>query len=143
MGMAASQARLLTITARMSDLEFKAQTLQNAKLQLATQSDQVYQNYLAALDATSLTLTYTTSSGQTGYQAATFNNLCSRNRLDSADGTIYALRNKDGNFRNNVKCYFPDIFIPSLGIILEADGINWHQNKEYDLKMKPLIDQIK
>ena len=96
MGMAASQARLLTITARMSDLEFKAQTLQNAKLQLATQSDQVYQNYLAALDATSLTLTYTTSSGQTGYQAATFNNLCSRNRLDSADGTIYALRNKDG-----------------------------------------------
>ena len=96
MGMAASQARLLTITARMSDLEFKAQTLQNAKLQLATQSDQVYQNYLAALDATSLTLTYTTSSGQTGYQAATFNNLCSRNRLDSADGTVYALRNKDG-----------------------------------------------
>lgn len=96
MGMAASQARLLTITARMSDLEFKAQSLQNAKLQLATQSDQVYQDYLAALDATSLTLTYTTSSGQTGYQAATFNNLCSRNRLDSADGTVYALRNKDG-----------------------------------------------
>ena len=56
MGMAASQARLLTITARMHDVEYQAQSIQNAKIQLATQSDQVYQNYLEALDATTLTI---------------------------------------------------------------------------------------
>ena len=46
MGMAASQARLLTITARMHDVEYQAQSIQNAKIQLSTQSDQIYQNYL-------------------------------------------------------------------------------------------------
>ena len=56
MGMAASQARLLTLTARMHDVEYQAQSIQNAKIQLATQSDQVYQNYLEALDATTLTI---------------------------------------------------------------------------------------
>lgn len=54
--MAASQARLLTITARMHDVEYKAQSIQNAKIQLSTQSDQVYQEYLEALDATTLTV---------------------------------------------------------------------------------------
>ena len=56
MGMAASQARLLTITARMHDVEYQAQSIQNAKIQLSTQSDQIYQNYLEALDATTLTI---------------------------------------------------------------------------------------
>ena len=57
MGMAASQARLLTITARLHDVEYKAQSIQNAKIQLSTQSDQVYNEYLEALNATSLTIT--------------------------------------------------------------------------------------
>ena len=42
------------------------------------------------------------------------------------------LRNKHGMFRNDVVCYFPDIFIPKLGIVLEADGENWHKDKTYD-----------
>ena len=49
MGMAASQARLLTITARMHDIEYQAQSIQNAKLALATESDQVYQEYVEAV----------------------------------------------------------------------------------------------
>ena len=55
MGMAASQARLLAITARIHDVEAQAQAIQNAKIQLSTQSDQVYNNYLEALDAAVLT----------------------------------------------------------------------------------------
>lgn len=39
----------------------------------------------------------------------------------------------NGKFENNVKGYFPDVFIPTLNIILEADGSKWHENKkEYD-----------
>ena len=56
MGMAASQARLLSITARIHDVEYQAQSIQNAKIQLATQEDKAYREYNAALEATTLTI---------------------------------------------------------------------------------------
>ncbi len=55
MGMAASQSRLLMLTARIHDVEYQAQMIQNAKIQLATQEDEVYRKYTEALDATTLT----------------------------------------------------------------------------------------
>lgn len=79
MGMSASQARLLTITARIHDVEYQAQAIQNAKIQLATQSDQVYQEYLDALDATTLTIKDYDGNRIT----ATFNNLCGLNSVNS------------------------------------------------------------
>ena len=95
--MAASQARLLTITARIHDVEYQAQAIENAKIQLSTLSDQAYSDYLAALDATTMTLTaIDVNSGNKSTVAATFNNLCSRNKLTSADGNQYALRDKNG-----------------------------------------------
>ena len=54
MGMSASQARLLTLTARQHDVEWKAQKLQAEKLRLANDSDGVYNAYLAALSATKI-----------------------------------------------------------------------------------------
>ena len=90
MGMAASQARLLTITARIHDVEYQAQSIQNAKVQLATQSDQVYQDYIEALDATTLTV----SDINGDLITATFNNLCGRNAVDSA--YTYALQDSKG-----------------------------------------------
>lgn len=91
MGMAASQARLLTITARLHDVEYKGQSLQNAKLQLSTQSDQVYQEYLEALDATTLTVSDMNGNPIT----ANFNNLCGMNAVDT--GNQYALRASNGH----------------------------------------------
>ena len=97
MGMAASQARLLCITARIHDVEYQAQAIQHAKVQLATQSDQIYQEYLEALDATTLTVNaMDTNSGASSVVAATFNNLCSRNKVMPADGSNYAIRNAQG-----------------------------------------------
>lgn len=90
MGMAASQARLLTITARMHDVEYQAQSIQNAKIQLATQSDQVYQNYLEALDAT--TLTIKDYEGNT--IPANFNNLFGIDSVNTKDK--YALFDERG-----------------------------------------------
>ena len=87
MGMAASQARLLAITARIHDVEYQAQSIQNAKIQLSTQSDQVYNEYLAALDATTLTV----KDWQGDPVVATFNTLCGRNAVDTT--YQYALRN--------------------------------------------------
>ena len=72
MGMAASQARLLMLTARIHDVEYQAQKIQSAKLELATQEDEVYRKYNEALDATTLTF----RSDEGSLIPATFNNLC-------------------------------------------------------------------
>ena len=53
-------------------------------------------------------------------------------RLGVKTITNMCLKNRNNRFRNKAKCYFPDIFIPSLGIILEADGMQWHKDKKYD-----------
>ena len=97
MGMAASQARLLTITARIHDVEYEAQSIQNAKIQLATQEDAVYREYNEALDATTMTLMTLDGAGNKNLVAATFNNLCSRDKALAANGSSFALRSKDGN----------------------------------------------
>ena len=96
MGMAASQARLLSITARIHDVEYQAQSIQNAKVQLATQSDQVYNEYMEALDAQTLTISTLGADGSKSRITATFNNLFSSNRVRPADGSVYALRNEQG-----------------------------------------------
>ena len=89
MGMAASQARLLTLTARIHDVEYMAQSIQNAKLALATQEDQVYQEYLAALDES--TLTVKNYKGEP--VSATFDTLCGINAVRASKNERYVLRN--------------------------------------------------
>ena len=90
MGMAASQARLLTITARMHDVEYQAQSIQNAKIQLATQEDEVYQNYLAALDAT----TFTVKDNSGNRIVANFNTLCGLDAVRASKEKRYVLRDE-------------------------------------------------
>lgn len=95
MGMAASQARLLSITARIHDVEYQAQSIQNAKVQLSTQQDQVYNEYMEALDAEVLTFKMI-DDGYTSTVVANYNNLFSINAADSSDGSKFALRNEQG-----------------------------------------------
>ena len=90
MGMAASQARLLCLTARMHDIEYEAQAIQNAKIQLSTQSDEVYAAYNAALEDETLVL-----QTQNGKIAATFNNLCGVGAPLSSDGRRFTLISSD------------------------------------------------
>ena len=96
MGMAASQARLLAITARIHDVEYQAQSIQNAKVQLSTQSDQVYNEYLKALEDSTLVINSLSPDGSTSLIVANFNTLCSKNRVTPADGSVYALRDDRG-----------------------------------------------
>ena len=102
MGMAASQARLLTLTARIHDVEYMAQTIQNAKLQLATKEDQIQQDYLDALDATTLTVK-ALENGKETTVVANFKNLFSIDRVQPASisknhgkDSSYALHDKYG-----------------------------------------------
>ena len=79
MGLAASQARLLSLTARIHDVEYQAQMIQCAKLKLALQEDEVYRRYNEALDEQTLTF-----QDQKGNRvAATFENLCGIGSLNN------------------------------------------------------------
>lgn len=95
MGMAASQARLLAITARLHDVEFAAQNIQQAKIQLSTQQDEVYEKYQNALDAVTLTFTRYENGGYATVPA-TFNNLFSANSVNNTNGVNYALIDSRG-----------------------------------------------
>ena len=75
MGLSASQARLLSITARMHDVEFQAQQIMSQKVELATQEDAVYQDYCDALDAKKIKVAFG-DGNTTKFIDATFNNVC-------------------------------------------------------------------
>ena len=57
MGMSASQARLLAITARINDVEYKSQQISNTKLRLADEAEQVSTAYTEALNKQKYTYT--------------------------------------------------------------------------------------
>ena len=63
MGLAASQARLLSITSRLSDNELRSQTITNAKMALATQTSNASSQYMDALSATQLMFSTYDASG--------------------------------------------------------------------------------
>ena len=54
MGLASSQARLLNLTTRMHQIEYKAAKLEAEKLQMANESTRVYEDYLEALEKTKI-----------------------------------------------------------------------------------------
>lgn len=93
MGMAAGQARLLSITARLSDNELRAQLINNDKMRLASESSQVSEAYITALNNAQLMFTnYDANNNQT-YQQLTFNALTAFNPYNNQ----YALSNASGN----------------------------------------------
>ena len=80
MGMSASQARLLSLTARRHDIEFEAQQLQSQKIALATDKDKAYQDYRDALDATKYQIMYVDlSTGTNAYVDANYKTMCKYN----------------------------------------------------------------
>lgn len=80
MGMSASQARLLSLTSRLHDVEFQAQGVQAQKIALATRKDQVYREYTNALDATKYeVMIQDQASGYTDYVEANFKTCCTFN----------------------------------------------------------------
>lgn len=71
MGLAASQARLLSLTARMHDIEYKAQKLEAQKLQMANKSTQVYNEYEDALNEQKIQYKIIGADGSASYKDAT------------------------------------------------------------------------
>ena len=68
MGLSSSQARLLNLTARMHQIEYKAARLEAMKLQMANESRQVYETYLDALDKTKVQVKVINTDGSVTYR---------------------------------------------------------------------------
>ena len=64
MGMSATQARLLTITGRLTDNEMRSQTITNSKLRLAQKSSDASQEYMDALSSEKLVFKYYNDNGE-------------------------------------------------------------------------------
>lgn len=67
MGLSSSQARLLNLTQRMHQLEYKAARLEAMKLQMANESTRVYEDYLDALEKTKVQVKTLTTDGAVTY----------------------------------------------------------------------------
>ena len=96
MGMSASQARLLSITARMNDVEFKSQSISNTKIRLADESEQVANDYTKALNKQKLTFTnYSNGQAQkVNLNSKTLAQFAERFKLVNANGTDALYKSK-------------------------------------------------
>lgn len=93
MGLAASQARLLSITSRISDNELRAQLINNQKMRLSSESSQVSENYINALNKTNLVFANYDEKDNAQNVPLTFNNLTAFNQYNNQ----YGLTNTAGN----------------------------------------------
>ena len=94
MGLAASQARLLLLTARKSDLEYRAQSITNTEMVLAMQTEAVARKYSEAISNTCLFFTHADNAAGTIQEALNMGNLAS---VTAAGYRIEVITGKDAN----------------------------------------------
>ena len=71
MGLSSSQARLLSITARLSSNEYESQQISNAKMRLATKSQEASEAYISALSDTQYSFVTFNTNGESSNTALT------------------------------------------------------------------------
>lgn len=88
MGLAATQARLLSLTQRQHAVEYAAQRVEAQKLQLANETDRVYSDYLESLDATKVQYKLVDDDGSFMFMDATFSHLAEAGFLFNVEGKV-------------------------------------------------------
>ncbi|MCM1339639.1 MAG: hypothetical protein NC191_08215 [Muribaculaceae bacterium] len=119
MGLSASQARLLTITARLTSNEYESQQVSNAKMRLAIQSQQASSDYIAALNSTQYMFTTYDAQGDAINTALTANVLYQYADMKNQ----YVLSNAAGqalllseDYKNYEKAANLDAFLENYGV---------------------------
>ncbi len=90
MGMAAGQARLLSITARLNHNELRTMHISNAKIRLADQTEKVGEEYINALNETQLMYSTYDENGNISYERLTGYALSSYGPLKNQYGLVNA-----------------------------------------------------
>lgn len=137
MGMAASQARLLTITARLADNELRSQTINNAKMRLATESAQASDDYITALNNARMMFRNVDLTGTSQTQLLTYNSMTAY----SPYNTQYGLVNSAGLLlvsEEEAKTF--EKSGNNLEKFLENHGLKW--DTTYFAKDKNVINRL-
>ena len=119
MGLSASQARLLSLTARISDNELHSQTVANSKVRLADKSQEASKEYIRSLNATKLVYTTYDAKGQQTELALTpslmyqFSSLKNQYGISNTAGQLLISQFDAMNFENSGSC---DEFIYKYGV---------------------------
>ena len=127
MGMSAGQARLLSVTARLTDNELRSQMLTNTKLRLADKSSAASNEYMDALNTQQLMYTSYDGSGNkqstalTANTIFTFADLKNQYAMVNSSGQILVLGSDIKNFESST----------SMADFMYAYGIEKTENPEY------------
>jgi len=150
MGLAANQARLLTLTSRMHDLELQCMRYSNEKIVMSALTSNIAIEYNKKLEAannidgewkvTSITETNTTTGGETSTIAFNYRNLVSNgytirdNRTNSGNDNVGGTNGTNSNFdissvvsQDNMPTTMKQIeeLLRNLGILGECGETNW------------------
>ena len=136
MGMAASQARLLSITARLSNNEMEQQSLAYSKQRLSDNSEQINDAYLEALSATKYQVLTGYNGAEANYADLTYNQLTGLNSV--ANGKQYLVKDNKGQILVTsaiAKAYEAgngdfNIFLKSLGYTQANINVTKHSASE-------------
>ena len=134
MGMASSQARLLELTARIHDTTLQAQHIMNDKILLATQKDQLFQDYCDKLDAKKIQIATGFNGLSRTYVDATFDNVC---KYDPTRTQQYALKLADtgkivvdSDVANKYKYFSNDRYAFAWAMLGLGGQFNWELDKD-------------
>ena len=140
MGMAASQARLLTITSRLNHVELEAQNVSNAKIRLSDKTQAASDEYIAALNKTEYLYNYYDGSGEkismslTGSALTTYGELKNQYGLINSAGQILVSETDAKNYETSNTL---EEFLEKYGVLGDlgtGDKIEV-ANPEYDIAM--------
>ncbi len=137
MGLSASQARLLSITARLSDNELHSQQIANSKVRLADKTQEASQEYLDSLNATKLVFTTYNSDGGTiqnpltaglMYQYADMKN---QYGISNTSGQLLVSATDAANFENSA----------NVNEFVSMYGVELTDNPKYTAALETLYGQ--
>lgn len=142
MGMAASQARLLTITARLNHVELESQNLSNAKIRLSDSTQKASDEYIKALNKTEYLYNNYNEAGEfvstnlTGAALTTYGELKNQYGLINSAGQILVSELDGANYMNSNTL---EEFLEKYGVMGELGSGDTVQviNPEY----QPAIDE--
>lgn len=152
MGLAASQARLLSLTTRINHNEMESMVATNAKLRLSDKTDVAQDKYLSVLDATKLEYDLFDNNGLQQSSALTFNAVNQYNPLKNqyifknTSGQVYVNAKDANNFEQSNDLYE---FLDKYGLFDEGkfefqdrlDAYN-KEKAEYDKEMADYQAQL-
>ena len=144
MGLSASQARLLSITSRLSDNELRSQSITNAKSALSTKTSQASQEYLNSLNETKMTFSTYDANGNktktklTGACLSQYAPLKNQYTLVNSDGQALVSELDATNYKDSAniaefleKYGFSNIFEEEVSLVTNQ-GKYAKANEEYE-----------